>query len=254
MSPRLRLTLFALAQLCLLPAIWKIAQALPPFGMPTEVYGRSVDALGPPLRHISNMVSAVNFDIRGLDTVGEEYMLLCAVTGAVMLLRGIRGEDRSAKAGRLPERPLLGRAESTVLIARIFAPVILLFGLYMMLHATVTPGGGFQGGVVIASGLMLVYLGEGYEAWRRLAPSRLFDAMEGGGSFLFLLCGLGSMAAGTAFMANFLPFGSIKDVFSGGLIQIENAGVGIAVTGGFGMLFLEFMEETRAIEPEDDRR
>jgi multicomponent Na+:H+ antiporter subunit B len=143
------------------------------------------------------------------------------------------------------------RAESTVLIARSFAPLILLFGLYMMLHATVTPGGGFQGGVVIASGLLLVYLGEGYGAWRAVAPSRLFDAMEGGGSLLFLLCGLGSMTTGTDFMTNVLPFGSAKDVFSGGLIQIENAAVGIAVTGGFAMLFLEFMEETRAVEPEE---
>ena len=253
MSTRLRLALFALAQLCLLPGIWKIARALPPFGQPSEIYGRSVDALGPPLRHISNMVSAVNFDFRGLDTLGEEYMLLCAVTGAVMLLRGIRGEDRSAKAEKLPDRPLLCRAESTVLTARIFAPLVLLFGIYMILHATVTPGGGFQGGVVIASGLLLVYLGEGYGPWRRLAPARLFDALEGGGSLLFLLCGLGAMAAGGAFMENLLPLGGFKDVFSGGLIQLENAAVGIAVTGGFAMLFLEFMEETRAGEPEDHR-
>ncbi len=220
--------------------------------MPTEIYGRSVDTLGPPLLHISNMVSAVNFDFRGLDTIGEEFMLLCAVTGAVTLLRGIRGEDRGAKAARLPGRPLLRRAESTILVARIFAPLILLFGLYMLLHATVTPGGGFQGGVIVASGLLLVYLGEGYDAWRRLAPSRVFDAMEGGGSLLFLLCGLGPMAAGGAFMTNLLPLGSFRDVFSGGLIVIANAAVGIAVIGGFAMLLLEFMEETRASDSEDE--
>jgi len=253
MSLRLRIALFALAQLCLLPAIWKIAQALPPFGTPSEIYGRSVDALGPPLRQISNMVSAVNFDFRGLDTLWEEFMLLCAVTGAVTLLRGLRGEDRGAKAVRLSGRPLICRAESTIFVARVFAPLVLLFGLYMVLHATVTPGGGFQGGVVIASGLLLVYLGEGYDPWRCLAPSRVFDAMEGGGSLLFLLCGLAPMAAGGAFMENLLPLGTIKDVFSGGLMVIENAGVGIAVVGGFAMLFLEFMEETRAAEPEHDK-
>jgi multicomponent Na+:H+ antiporter subunit B len=252
MNPRLRVLLFVLAQLCLLPAIWKVARALPAFGMPGEIYGRSVNALGPPLRHISNMVSAVNFDFRGLDTVGEEYMLLCAVTGTVMLLRGIRGEDHGAKAGRLPGHPVVHRAESTILIARVFAPLILLFGLYMVLHATVTPGGGFQGGVIIASALLLLYLGEGYASWRRLMPSHVFDAMEGGGSLLFLLCGIGSMAAGGAFMENVLPLGSFKDVFSGGLIVIENAGVGIAVVGAFAMLFVEFMEETRAVNQEDE--
>ena len=61
------------------------------------------------------------------------------------------------------------------------------------------------------------------------------------------------MAAGGAFMENLLPLGTIKDVFSGGLMVIENAGVGIAVVGGFAMLFLEFMEETRAAEPEHDK-
>jgi multicomponent Na+:H+ antiporter subunit B len=44
----------------------------------------------------------------------------------------------------------------------------------------------------------------------------------------------------------------MKDVFSGGLMQIENAGVAFAVFGGFSMLFVEFLEETRAIEPGDD--
>jgi multicomponent Na+:H+ antiporter subunit B len=77
--------------------------------------------------------------------------------------------------------------------------------------------------------------------------------MEGGGSLLFLLCGLGPMAAGGVFMENLLPLGTIRDVFSGGLMVIENAGVAVAVIGGFAMLFLEFMEETRAAETEDER-
>jgi multicomponent Na+:H+ antiporter subunit B len=53
------------------------------------------------------------------------------------------------------------------------------------------------------------------------------------------------MAAGAPFLHNILPLGTPRDVFSGGLMVIENAGVGFAVAGGFGMLFLEFMEETR---------
>ncbi|HEY3912046.1 MAG TPA: MnhB domain-containing protein [Stellaceae bacterium] len=250
MTPRLRIGLLGLAGLCLLPAIWKVAAALPPFGEPTAQYGPAVNRLGPELRHVSNMVSAVNFDFRGFDTLGEEFMLVCAVTGAAMLLRGARGEDLSARAGRVEGRAVIGRAESTILISRLFGPATLLFGLYMALHATVTPGGGFQGGVVIASGLLLTYLGEGYRGWRQLIGSRVLDAIEGGGALLFALAGFAPMAFGRAYMQNILPLGTFKDVFSGGLMLVENAGVALAVTGGFAMLFLEFMEETRALESE----
>jgi multicomponent Na+:H+ antiporter subunit B len=251
MTPRLRLTVLAFAALCLVPAVWRVAAALPPFGAPTEQYGPAVNRLGPPLRHVSNMVSAVNFDFRGIDTLGEEFMLVTAVTGAVVLLRGARGEDLSAKAGRVEGRAVIARAESTVLICRLFGPAVLLFGLYMALHAMVTPGGGFQGGVVIASGLMLSYLGEGYRGWRRLISSRVLAAIEGGGALLFALAGLAPIAVGAAFMENVLPLGTFRDVFSGGLMLVSNAGVGFAVSGGFLMLFLEFLEETRALQSED---
>ena len=250
----MRLRLLSLSTACLLVPIWRIATALPSFGSPVGAYGPAVNALGPPLRRVSNMVSAVNFDFRGFDTLGEEFMLLCAVTGTVVLLRGTRGEDLTEKAGAVPGRPMERRAEATVLICRILGPVTLVFGLYMALHATVTPGGGFQGGVVIASALLLVYLGEGYEAWRKLVRSRVLDAMEGGGALLFALAGLWPMLGGAAYMQNTLPLGRFKDMLSGGLMLVENAGVGVAVTGGFAMLFLEFMEETRAprSEREDD--
>jgi multicomponent Na+:H+ antiporter subunit B len=77
-------------------------------------------------------------------------------------------------------------------------------------------------------------------------------ACEGIGATVYGLCGFASMAAGHPFLQNFLPMGTRKDVFSGGLMQIENAGVAFAVFGGFSMLFVEFLEETRAIEPGDD--
>ena len=52
------------------------------------------------------------------------------------------------------------------------------------------------------------------------------------------------------FLENILPLGSFRDMLSGGLMLVENAGVGFAVAGGFGSLFLEFLEETRAVESE----
>jgi multicomponent Na+:H+ antiporter subunit B len=246
MTPRLRSIFFFIFACCLILPVWRIATALAPFGWPTESYGPAINTLGPPLRHVSNMVTAVNFDFRSFDTVGEEFMLLCAVTGAVLLLRGTRGESHTDRPTIVPGRALEHRSDSSILVCRIIGPTTLLFGIYMTLHATVTPGGGFQGGVIIASGLMLVYLGEGYRGWRSLIRSRVLESMEGGGALLFALAGVWSMFGGAAYMQNILALGKFKDMLSGGLMLVENAGVGIAVTAGFTMLFLEFMEETRS--------
>ena len=103
-----------------------------------------------------------------------------------------------------------------------------------------TPGGGFQGGVIVASGMVLIFLGEGYGGWRRLMPSRLLDACEGSGAALYALCGFASMAMGRPFLQNILPLGTARDVFSGGLMLVENVGVTFAVAGGFAVIFLNF--------------
>ena len=246
---RVRLVLFALACLCVLPGVLHVAQHMPAFGAHPLPYGDAINNAAPRERHVTNVVSAVNFDYRGIDTLGEEFMLLCAVTGVAVLLRGQRGEQRSAKPGIVKGRPILPHSDAIVLVTRISGLLILLFGIYVALHAMTTPGGGFQGGVILATGTLLIYLGEGYSGWRKLILSEVMDACEGCGASLYALCGLASMAAGGRFLQNFLPLGKLGDLFSGGLMLIENAGVALAVAGGFVVLFIEFLEETR-VEPE----
>ena len=251
MSPRIRLLVFLFGCLCLLPAVVHVAGHMPQFGAHPLPYGEAINADAPSQRHVTNMVSAVNFDYRGFDTLGEEFMLLCAVTGATMLLRGSRGEQLSARPGRVQGRPILPRSDAIVLICRLYGTLTLLFGLYIALHAMTTPGGGFQGGVIIASGTVLIFLGEGYRGWRKLMRSELLDALEGGGAVLYAICGFASMAMGQPFLQNILPLGTSGDVFSGGLMLLENAGVTCAVAGGFAVLFLEFLEETRLEQDQD---
>ena len=70
-------------------------------------------------------------------------------------------------------------------------------------------------------------------------------AAEAGGAALYALVGMGALLSGGAFLANLLPLGEMGSLLSGGIIPVVNLGVGLAVAGGFGMLFLEFLEETR---------
>lgn len=251
-APIWRLALFVAAVLCLFPAVVHVALHMPRFGAHPLPYGEAINRIAPGERHVTNMVSAVNFDYRGFDTLGEEFMLLCAVTGASVLLRGQRGEQFGARPGRVEGRPILPRSDGVALISRLFGPLTLLFGFYVALHAMTTPGGGFQGGTIMASGLLLIYAGEGYRGWRRLIHAHTMDTVEGLGAVLFALCGFASLAAGAPFLANVLPLGTPRDLFSGGLMLAENAGVALAVLGGFTVLLVEFLEETRAMRPEED--
>lgn len=246
MTPRVRLAVFALACLCLLPVAARLAVQMPRFGAHGLPYGDAINDAAPRERHVTNMVSAVNFDYRGFDTLGEEFMLLCAATGVSVLLRGARGEQTGAEPGRVPGRTVAARTDAATLIARLALPVTVLFGVYVALHADTTPGGGFQGGVIVASALLLVFLGDGYRPWRRVIQFHPMSAVEGAGATLYALCGFASMLAGAPYLQNILPLGTLRDVFSGGLMLVENAGTALAVGGGFAVVFIEFMEETRA--------
>jgi len=246
MTRKARLLVAVLCALVSAPAIAVVIMHIPAFGRHPLPYGDAINHTAGAQRHVTNMVSAVNFDYRAFDTLGEELMLVAAVTGTLVLLRGRRGESLSDRAAQAGNRPVCERSEAVTLACRFFLPLITTFGIYVILHAQLTPGGGFQGGAIVASGTLLLYLGESYRLWRRLVRSRLLDMLEAAGALVLVLCGLGPMARGGAFLQNVLQLGQTGALLSGGLILVENAGVALAVTAGFILLLLEFLEETRA--------
>jgi len=247
-----RLILAVTGALALLPGMVAVIIHMPAFGRHPLPYGDAINRGAPVERHVTNMVTAVNFDYRSFDTIGEEFLLLAAVTGTLVLLRGRRGEGVSDAAARADSRPIRPPSEAVALTCRVCVPLILLFGIYVVLHAQLTPGGGFQGGAIIGSGTLLLYLGERYRVWKRLIHPTVFDGVEAVGALIFVFAGLAPMAAGAKFLENTLPLGEMRALISGGLILVANAGVALAVAGGFTLLFLEFLEETRAMKPGED--
>lgn len=116
MTRNVRLIVAALCALMIAPAIAAIIVHMPAFGRHPLPYGDAINHTAGVQRHVTNMVSAVNFDYRAFDTLGEELMLVAAVTGTLVLLRGRRGEsvsDRPAEAGN---RPVCERSEATTLL------------------------------------------------------------------------------------------------------------------------------------------
>lgn len=248
----IRIALASISTAALIPGLVAVGAHMPVFGDHPLPYGDAINAAATAERHVTNMVTAVNFDYRGIDTIGEEFMLLAAVTGAVVLLRGRRGESTTAAPAELPHRHIRPPSDAVVLTCRFFGAVLLLFGMYVVLHAHLTPGGGFQGGAILGSSALLIYLGEGYKAWRRIVRSVAFEMLEAAGALVFIGAGFGPLIVGAKFLENVLPLGQTKSLLSGGLILIANAGVAMAVAGGFTIVLLEFLEETRAQKPGEE--
>jgi multisubunit Na+/H+ antiporter MnhB subunit len=114
-------------------------------------------------------------------------------------------------------------------VSRLLVGLIFLYGIYIILHGHLSPGGGFGGGVVLALGLLAILLAYGREEtlkWLRLGM--LMD-LERLSPLLFLLIGLVGMAAGSAFLANVLSKGRLFALLSSGLILPLNVVIGLKV-------------------------
>jgi multicomponent Na+:H+ antiporter subunit B len=129
-------------------------------------------------------------------------------------------------------------------IARKLSPYILLFGVYVITHGHLSPGGGFQGGVVLASGLILLLLCKGKEEVGNLFPARYLTILEAIGFFLFLCAGLAGIAAGTYFLgADFFP-AEAEFWFRGThFIFIVDIIIGLKVGAGISLICYYLLQE-----------
>jgi multicomponent Na+:H+ antiporter subunit B len=235
MSRQARLVLFAVSAAGLTALLlWSVA-GLPDFGHYQGPYGVVLNQVVPSERHVTNVVSAVVFDYRGVDTLGEEFILFSAAMGVALLLRDAREEQRR------PEDRAHGDALRLVGIS--LGAVLLVLGFYVVAHGYITPGGGFQGGVVLAAAFALVYLAGSYRAYRNVTPTPAVDLAKGTGAGGYAVIGVVSLLLGTAYLHNFGPLGTSGTLASGGSIAILNAASALEVTAAFLLLFTEFLEE-----------
>ncbi|ATL32556.1 MnhB domain-containing protein [Streptomyces formicae] len=218
--------------------------ALPDFGTGAHPYGdrATSESLA---RHTANVVSAVNFDQRAFDTLGEESILFAAVLGTVVLLRQTRDEDR-VPPGSARVDPWVRRYALALL------PVALVTGLYVVAHGQLSPGGGFQGGVIAATAVHLLYIGADYRALERIRPMGLYEVGDAIGEAGYLLVGVVGLLAGASFLANTLPHGTFNTLASGGTVPLLNAAVGIEVACAVVVLVSRFLDQ--AVEITDDAK
>jgi multicomponent Na+:H+ antiporter subunit B len=126
--------------------------------------------------------------------------------------------------------------------AALVGPVLLL-GVYIVFHGQLTPGGGFQGGVVLAAALLLVYAAGQLVALERVRPVDLVEVAEVVGAAAYVLVAVGGLVFAAATMENFLPLGTKGSLLSGGTIPILNLAVGLEVAGGVTLILTEFLDQ-----------
>ncbi len=135
-----------------------------------------------------------------------------------------------------------GITEQNVIIkcgADKFLPFALVFGLYIIMFGTVSPGGGFQGGVIVASAALLLYLGYGYKVASKAINPEVLRVNEAIGASLYVILGLCGIAFGLNFCRNvFFANGQVGDLISAGTITFMGYAVGYKVLCGVGFLLL----------------
>ncbi|PIS27551.1 MAG: cation:proton antiporter [Candidatus Marinimicrobia bacterium CG08_land_8_20_14_0_20_45_22] len=204
-----------------------------PFGKPrTEIADYYINN-GKEQTGAANIVTSVVISYRGFDTLGEVTVLFLATIGLGTVLATVkRKEDRKTVKASL----ILSTG------CKFLFPLILLFGAYIFLHGHLTPGGGFQGGAVIASAFVLMYLGCHNEKRINETGSVLFDSI---GGLTFIVVGLVGLAIGTGyFLYNFLPLGKFNTLMSAGIIPIIYIAIGFKVGSELSKIIDLLMEES----------
>jgi multicomponent Na+:H+ antiporter subunit B len=240
MTRTARLSLFFAAILCV-AALY--AGAALRVGQANPTYGNLINELTVAERHVTDAVTAVNFDFRGFDTLGEEYIMFASVLGVAVLLRKQRDEAEGPPLDRLPGREISAASDAVRILTVTLVGPMVLFGIYIVVHGQITPGGGFQGGVILATAPLLIYLAGEFESLRKLAPRWVAESFEAIGAGGYAVIGAAALFVEAPFLTNFLPLGRTGDVFSGGTVALISLTVGIEVAGGFLLLLLIFLEE-----------
>jgi multicomponent Na+:H+ antiporter subunit B len=176
-------------------------------------------AKGPQELGAANLVTAVVVTYRGLDTLGEVTVLFISAAGVGLLLG--RRERQATE-----DSPKKAASELVQTAAQLLMPMVFLFGVYVFVNGHLTPGGGFQGGAIIASGVLLLLLA----LPQAQVSHRLLTATESLSGFSYVVVGaLGVVLAGGFLDNRILPLGEFGSLFSAGAIPIIYVFVGLKV-------------------------
>jgi len=221
---RLSSALFLLGLGLLIAAIFQTME----FASVAPIAGQAINAVAAEQVGAANFVTSVVLAYRGFDTLLELTILFTAATAGGLVL----GKPR-AGASHDPDSGFILRAG-----ADLFFPLLLVVGLYIILHGHLTPGGGFQGGVILASAFFIPILAR---------PSTTMDhrrisMIEGFAGASFILIGLLAMLGGKEFLTPLLARGELGALLSAGSLPLLYIAVGLKVGSELAGLLAQLSE------------
>lgn len=131
------------------------------------------------------------------------------------------------------------------MIVKLILPVIVLYGVFIILHGHVTPGGGFSGGAILGAALILYGLTFGQAASLKIFPEKISKRLESGGVLVYIGLGLLGLVVGGAFLINapVFPLGTPGTILSGGMIPLLMIAIGVKVGSTMMTLFNALLED-----------
>ena len=187
----------------------------------------------------TNLVAAILVTYRGLDTLGEVTVLFLAAAIVGLVLAQARQSGPAERGTGPPVGELLETGKN------LLVPLILLLGAYVISNGHLTPGGGFQGGAILASAILLILLTDR----ARHFSHRLIALVESVSGLVFVGLGvLGILLAGGFLDNRILPLGTPGEMFSAGAIPVIYAFIGLKVGAEFSSMLVS-LSQTEESDP-----
>ena len=165
-----------------------------------------------------NLVTSIIVTYRGLDTLGEVTILFLVASIISFFLKRVKTEKEKS--------PKLETSEIMITASKLLMPIVMVLGIYVFINGHLTPGGGFQGGAIIATSFVLLLMAN---------PNfninhKIISTVESISGISIILIGvLGILLAGGFLDNKILPLGTFGEIFSAGAIPIIYTFVGLKV-------------------------
>ena len=182
----------------------------------------------------TNNVAGMILDYRAFDTLGESHVLFVAAVCVMILLRlelTKDGKPTDRKRAEEENDRLYEPKNDKILqlSAKILVPVIILFGIYVILNGHLSPGGGFSGGAIIGAGLILYVNAFGFEKAKRIMNRKNYAVISVVPLLFYAIAKGYSFFTGANHLESGIPKGTPGAILSAGLIMPLNVCVGIVV-------------------------
>ncbi len=179
---------------------------------------------------VVNLVTGMILQYRAFDTFGETNVLFIATCTVMILLMMKRDEKGNDELQLDVDRTYEPKSDLILQsVARVVIPGIFMFGLYVLLNGHLSPGGGFSGGAIMGSGLILHSAAFGFSKTQRFFNKHIYEVVKVGSLCLYALIIAYYLFIGANGIASVVPLGTPGKILSAGLILPINVLVGLEV-------------------------